>query len=51
MIEKVFVAAKAALMDAAHLTHPLQEAELSLVVDASNHHVGAAPQQRSPRGE
>ena len=41
----------AALTDAPHLAHPLQEAELSLAVDASNHHVGAALQQRSPGGE
>ena len=46
---KVFTAAKAALTDATHLDHPLQEAELSLAVDASNHH--AALQQRSPGGE
>ena len=45
---KAFTAAKAALTDAAH---PLQEAELSLAVDASNHHIGAALQQRSPGGE
>ena len=48
---KAFTAAKAALTDAAHLAHPLQEAELSLAVDASNHHIGAALQQRSPGGE
>ena len=47
---KAFLAAKAALTDAAHLAHPLQEAELSLAVDASNHHVGAALQQWSPGG-
>ena len=45
---KVLTAAKAALTDATHLDHPLQEAELSLAVDASNHHIGAALQQRSP---
>ena len=48
---KAFVAAKAALMDATHLAHPIQEAELSLAVDGSNHHVGAALQQWSPSGE
>ena len=45
---KVFLAAKAAITDATHLAHPLQEAELSLAVDASNHHEGAALQQQSP---
>ena len=49
-MEKAFLAAKAALTDAAHLAHPLQEAELSLAVDASNHNVGAALQQWSPGG-
>ena len=48
---KAFMAAKAALTDATHLAHPLQEGELSLAVDASNHHIGAALQQRSPGGE
>ena len=48
---KAFLTAKATLTDAAHLAHPLQEAELSLAVDASNHHVGVALQQRSPGGE
>ena len=32
-------AAKAALKDATHLDHPNQEAELSVAVDASNHHM------------
>ena len=50
-MEKAFVVAKAALTDATHLAHPIQEAELYLAVDASNHHVGAALQQRSPGGE
>ena len=40
-----FTAAKAALREATHLAHPHQEAELSLTVDASNHHVGVALQQ------
>ena len=40
-----FTAAKAALKHATHLAHPHQEAELSLAVDASNHHVGAVLQQ------
>ena len=45
-----FTATKVALREATHLAHPHQEAELSLAVDASNHHVGAAMQQAaSPR--
>ena len=48
---RAFVAIKASLTDATHLAHPIQEAELSLAIDASNHHVGAALQQRSPGGE
>ena len=50
-MEKAFVAAKIALTNATHLAHPLQEVKLSLAVDDSNHHVVAALQQRSPRGE
>ena len=51
-MEKAFAASKAsALTDTAHLAHPIQEAELSMAVDASNHHVGAALQQGSPGGE
>ena len=50
-MEQAFVVAKAALTDATHLAHHIQEAELSLAVDANNHHVGAALQQRSPGGE
>ena len=46
---QAFAAAKEALTKATHLAHPLQEAELSLAVDASDHHVGAALQQR-PQG-
>ena len=45
---KAFVAAKAALTEATHLAHPIKE-ELSLA--ASNHHIGAALQQRTPGGE
>ena len=48
---KAFLATKAALTDATHLAHPVQEVELSLAVDASNHHLGAALQQRTPGGE
>ena len=36
---RAFVAIKASLTDATHLAHPIQEAELSLAIDASNHHV------------
>ena len=50
-MEKAFVNAKAAHTDATHLAHPIQEAELSLAVDASNHHVGVALQQWSPSSE
>ena len=50
-MEKVFVAAKAALTDNTHLAHPIQKVKLSLAIDASNHHVGAALQQGSPGGE
>ena len=39
---KAFLAAKAALRETTHLAHPVQEAELSLAVNASNHYVGAA---------
>ena len=49
--EKGFVAANAALTDSKHLAHPIQESELSLVVDASNHHKGVALQQQSPGSE
>ena len=45
---KAFVAAKVAHTDATHLAHPIQGAELSLAVDASNHHVEAVLQQRTP---
>ena len=48
---KAFTAAKVALTDTTHLVHPIQEVELSLAVDASNHHVGAALQQWSPSVE
>ena len=41
-----FQAAKAALADAALLAHPKERVELSLAVDASDHHVGAVLQQK-----
>jgi len=45
-----FAAAKAALAEATLLAHPRERAEISLVVDASDHHVGAALQQREEAG-
>ena len=50
MIGKAFLAAKMALTEAIYLAHPVQEEELSLAVDASNHHVGAALPQGTPVG-
>jgi hypothetical protein len=43
-----FSAARRALSSSAVLVHPAQEAEISLVTDASATHVGAAIQQRRP---
>ena len=51
VMEKAFMAAKAALTDATHLAHPLEEAKLSLPMDASIYQIGATLQQKSPRGE
>ncbi len=49
-MEGAFEAAKAALAAAAELAHPQHGAELALMVDASEEHMGAALQQRlSPR--
>jgi len=42
-----FEASKAAMCSAAELAHPVEGAELSLVVDASATHVGAVLQQRA----
>jgi hypothetical protein len=49
-MESSFEAAKAALARATTLAHPRQGAEISLMVDASDLHVGAALQQRSSPG-
>ena len=40
-----FEKSKAALADAALLSHPEEKAEISVAVDASDHHVGAVLQQ------
>jgi len=45
-LESAFVSAKAALSASTCLAHPAPGAELSLHVDASDHHIGAALQQR-----
>ena len=47
---RAFLAAQTALQEATHLAYPVQEAELTLAVYASNYHVGAALQQRTPEG-
>ena len=46
-LDSAFRQAKAALSDAAALAHPLQNAYLSLAVDASDHHMGGVLQQHS----
>lgn len=43
----VFEKAKATLANAATLAHPDETVELSLAVDASDHHVGGVLQQRA----
>ncbi len=45
-MQTVFAAAKAALAGCVKLIHPLPGAEISLLVDASADHIGAALQQR-----
>ena len=45
-----FEASKAAMVNAAELVHPVEGAELSLVVDALATHVGAVAQQRTAVG-
>ena len=50
-LETRVAAIEAQQQPATHLAHPHQEAELSLAVDASNHHVGAALQQRHHCGD
>jgi transposase InsO family protein len=49
-MEEAFRAAKQLLCRATCLAHPDPHAELSLMVDASDTHIGAALQQASPRG-
>ena len=44
-MQRAFTASKAALAQAAELIHPDQTAEISLAVDASDHHVGGVLQQ------
>ncbi len=45
-METAFAAAKAALITAVPLAHPLPRAVLALATDASNTHVGAVLQQQ-----
>ena len=45
-MEKAFKKAKVALSEVAILAHLLSEPELSLAVDASDHHVGRVLQQK-----
>jgi cleavage and polyadenylation specificity factor subunit 1 len=49
-MDAAFVAAKSALAAAAILAHPKPGAELSMMVDASDLHVGAVLQQRATPG-
>ena len=49
-LQDAFDRAKSALSSAVSLTHPSPSAEVSLVTDASNTHVGAALQQRELNG-
>ena len=46
-MQQAFTRSKAALAQAAELIHPDPTAEISLAVDASDHHVGVVLQQRS----
>ena len=46
-LQDAFDRAKSALSSAVSLTHPFPSAEVSLVTDASNTHMGAALQQKS----
>ncbi len=48
-MEAAFVSSKAALQRAGELAHPDSAAELSLAVDASDTHIGAVLQQRTPQ--
>ena len=49
-MEQAFKKAKVALSEVAILGHPQSEPELSLAVDASDHHVGGVLQQRCGAG-
>jgi transposase InsO family protein len=49
-MEQAFQAAKQLLCEATCLAHPDPHADLSLMVDASDTHIGAVLQQASPRG-
>ena len=49
-LQDAFYRAKSALSSAMSLTHPSPSAEVSLVTDASNTHVGEALQQKEPGG-
>ena len=49
-MEQAFREAKVALSEAAILAHPQSEPELSLAVDASDHHVGGVLQQKCAAG-
>ena len=49
-LQDAFDRAKSALSSAVSLTHPSPSAEVSLVTDASNTHVGAALQQKESGG-
>ena len=49
-MEQAFKEAKVALSDAAILAHPPSEPELSLAVNASDHHVGGVLQQKCAAG-
>ena len=49
-LQDAFVKAKSALSSAFSLSHPSPSAEVSLLTDASNTHVGAALQQKESGG-
>ena len=49
-LQEAFDRAKSALSSTVSLTHPSPSAEVSLVTDASNTHVGAALQQKESGG-
>jgi hypothetical protein len=49
-MEAAFEAAKTALCNATQLDHPDPDAEVNLIVDASDTHIGAVLQQRTAAG-